>query len=254
MSAASSSRALLREHSRKMAGLRPRRVNVGQPERVVSVLGGGLLALYGLSRGRTNGLLLSAIGAGLLYRGATGHCQLYQMLGLNFAEHDSRTAIPSGQGVKIEESITILRSPEELFAFWRKLSNLPQVMRHLVSVQERDEKRSHWVARGPVGTVEWEAEIVTERLNELIGWGSTEDSTVATAGSVHFQCAPGNRGTEVRVVLSYDPPAGRLGAAIAWLAASDPTSEIRDDLRNFKRIMEIGALPTTQGQPRGTCR
>ena len=30
-------------------------------------------------------------------------------------------------------------------------------------------------------------------------------------------------------------------------------TQVRDDLRNFKRIMEVGELPTIAGQPRGTC-
>jgi uncharacterized membrane protein len=230
------------------------RVNVGQSERLASLFGGGLLALYGLSRGTTNGLLLSGIGAALAYRGATGHCHVYQALGMDSTTHRKpTTAIPSGQGVKIEESVTINRPPEILYGFWRDLGNLPRVMRHLVSVHEHDGQQSHWVARGPIGNVEWDAEIITDRPNELISWRSLPDSTVATAGSVRFVSGPADRGTEVHVVLSYNPPAGQLGAAIAWLAASDPKTEIRQDLRNFKSLMETGTLPTTQGQPRVTC-
>jgi uncharacterized membrane protein len=229
------------------------RLNVGGAERLASLAGGGLLALFGLSRGTTKGLLLASIGSALAYRGATGHCQVYQALGLNSTPRGRQTAIRSGQGVKLEESITIMRSPDELYAFWRQLSNLPSVMRHLVSVEEREQNRSHWVARGPAGNVEWDAEILVDRPNEMISWRSCENSTVATAGSVHFQPAPGNRGTEIRVVLSYDPPGGKVGAAIAWLTASDPKAEIREDLRNFKRVMETGSLPTAEGQPRGQC-
>jgi uncharacterized membrane protein len=227
--------------------------NVGTAERVVSVLGGGLLAAYGLRRGTSMGLLSALAGGALVYRGVTGHCDVYQTLGLTSAEHNERTAIPSGQGVKFEESVTIQRSAEELFAFWRKLENLPSVMKHLVSVREIGGNRSHWVARGPFGNVEWDAEIITERPNELIGWRSLEGSAVATAGSVHFNKAPGDRGTEVKVVLSYNPPAGRIGSTIAWLTGRDPESEIREDLRNFKCIMETGETPTTHGQPRGRC-
>lgn len=229
-------------------------VNVGQTERMVSLIGGGLLAAYGLSRGTATGLLTALVGGGLAYRGYTGHCDVYETLGLDSTERSPQTAISSGQGIKIEESITILKSREELFAFWRKLENLPQVMKHLISVRETEVNRSHWVARGPFGHVAWDAEIITERPNEVIGWRSLENSTVATAGSVHFQPAPGNRGTEVKVVLSYNPPAGRIGSAIAWLTGRDPQSEIREDLRTFKRVMETGCVPTTDGQPRGSCR
>jgi uncharacterized membrane protein len=230
------------------------RVNVGQSERWASLFGGGLMALYGMSRGTTNGLLLAGIGAALAYRGATGHCHVYQTIGLDSTTgRKPTTAIPSGQGVKIEESVTINRPPEILYGYWRNLPNLPRMMRHLVSVQELEGQRSHWVARGPMGNVEWDAEIITDRPNELISWRSLPDSNIATAGSVRFVPAPGDRGTEVHVALSYNPPAGQLGAAIAWLAGSDPKTEIREDLRNFKRLMETGTVPTTQGQPRGQC-
>jgi uncharacterized membrane protein len=229
------------------------RVNVGSTERLISLASGGLMALYGLSRGTTSGFLLAAAGAALAYRGATGHCSGYQTLGISTAKPRPNTAIRSGEGIKIEEGITIRKSPEELYAFWRQLNNLPRVMRHLVSVEEFGDKQSRWVARGPAGNVNWEAEIIIERPPELISWRSKPDSEVATAGSVHFQRAPADRGTEVYVALSYTPPAGQLGAAIAWLTASDPRTEIREDLRNFQRLMEIGSLPTTEGQPRGKC-
>jgi uncharacterized membrane protein len=231
-----------------------RRRNVGATERAVSLLGGGAMALYGLSQRTGSGLLLAGIGAALTYRGATGHCDVYEALGISTVRRKERTAIPSGQGVKVEESTTILRSPTELFGFWRRLENLPRVMRYLVSVEQKDNKRSHWVAHGLTGNVEWDAEIINERPGELIAWRSLEGSQVETAGSVHFQSAPGNRGTEVQVVLSYNPPAGQLGAGIAWLVGRDAESQIREDLRNFKRMMETGTLPTTEGQPRGTCR
>jgi uncharacterized membrane protein len=229
------------------------RVNVGGQERLVSLLGGGLLACYGLTRGTTSGLLLAGVGAALAYRGATGHCHMYQTLGISSAETKETTAIPSGQGVRIEESVTILKPAGELFAFWRRLENLPRVMKHLISVKDCGGNRSHWVAKGLTGNVEWDAEIINERANELLAWKSLDDSQVQTAGSVHFCEAPGGRGTEIRVVLSYNPPAGQLGATIAWLAGRDPQSQVREDLRSFKQLMETGTLPTTEGQPRGTC-
>jgi uncharacterized membrane protein len=125
-------------------------------------------------------------------------------------------------------------------------------MNHLESVRVCDEKRSHWVAKGPLGVrVEWDAEIITERPNELIGWRSLPGSEVDTAGSVHFTPAPGGRGTEVRVVLKYDPPGGKVGATLAKLFGRSGSQEIQEDLRHFKEIMEAGEVPTTQGQPSG---
>jgi uncharacterized membrane protein len=178
---------------------------------------------------------------------------VYQSLGVSTAEQRPQTAIPSGQGIKISESITILRPQAELYGFWRRLENLPRVMQHLVSVKELDGQRSHWTARGPGFNAEWDAEIITERPNELIGWRSLPGSMVDTAGSVHFVPAPGDRGTELRIVLSYNPPAGRLGHVLAWLTGHDAATELREDMRKFKSLMETGSLPTTDGQPRGQC-
>jgi uncharacterized membrane protein len=229
------------------------RVNVAQTERLASLVGGGVLAAIGLSRRSPAGLLLGAIGASLAWRGWTGHCNVYQALGVSTAEQRPQTAVPSGQGIKISESITILRPQEELYGFWRRLENLPRVMQHLVSVKELDGQRSHWIARGPGFNAEWDAEIITERPNELIGWKSLPGSMIDSAGSVHFVPAPGNRGTEVRIVLSYSPPAGRLGHVLAWLTGHDAATELREDMRKFKCLMETGSLPTTDGQPRGQC-
>src|SRR5688500_4912309 len=125
------------------------RQNVGPTERLISLAGGGLIAAYGLSRGTTNGLLLAALGGVVAYRGATGFCSVYNALGFSSAEQQPQTAVPSGQGVRLEESVHIRRSPAELFSFWRQLENLPRIMRHLTSVKQLDSRRSHWVAKGP---------------------------------------------------------------------------------------------------------
>jgi uncharacterized membrane protein len=126
-------------------------------------------------------------------------------------------------------------------------------MQHLEGVRAEG-SRSHWVACGPLGhRVEWDAEIITDSVNELIGWRSLPGSEVDTAGSVHFRELPEGRGTEVRVSLKYDPPAGKLGAAVARLFGASPQSQVREDLRRFKQFMETGEIPTTAGQPRGTC-
>jgi uncharacterized membrane protein len=228
-------------------------INVGDTERWLSLLGGGALALYGLSRGSLGGLALAALGGGLIYRGASGHCPAYDSLGMNTAErHSPQASVHAGHGVKVEETVTIRKPSEELYRFWRNLGNLPRVMGHLESVTPAGGKRSHWVAKGPLGAkVEWDAEIITERPNELLGWRSLEGSEVDTAGSVHFRQLPGDRGTEVRVVLKYDPPAGKAGAAIARLLGEAPEQQVRDDLRRFKQVMEGGADPAAGGQPRG---
>jgi uncharacterized membrane protein len=223
-------------------------VNVGETERVVSALGGGALALVGLSRGNAAGWTLAALGGALLYRGLTGHCYCYQALGIDTAhDHNRVTSVPAAAGVKVEAAVTIDRPAEELYRFWRDLERLPQVMSHLRSVTVHGDK-SRWVARAPLGMkVEWDAEIINDRPNELIAWRSLEGSTVSTAGSVHFERAPGSRGTEIRVSLKIDPPGGKVGVALAKLFGADPRQQIREDLRRFKQMMEAGEIPTTAG-------
>lgn len=221
--------------------------NVGQNERLVSaILGGGLL-LLGLSRRRVSGMLLGITGAGLLQRGLTGHCQLYSLMG-------KRAKTPR-RGILVTRSMTIGRSPEELYRFWRNLENLPRFMQHLQAVQAISPTRSHWITKGPAGSrVEWDAEIIDDIPNEIVVWRSTENADVENEGAVRFTPAPGGRGTEVRVTLRYDPPGGKLGAAIAKLFGEEPELQVEDDLRHFKQMMETGEIPTTTGQSSGRGR
>ena len=231
-------------------------VNVGQTERWASAIGGGALALYGLTRGTKGGVALALIGGTLVYRGMSGHCSVYEVAGLNTAgtesERNPNVSVSSGRGVKVEKSVTINRSPEELYSFWRNFENLPRFMNHLESVKVEGANRSHWVAKGPAGTsVEWDAEVYNEKENEMIAWRSLEGSEVDNAGSVHFEPATGGRGTVVRVVLKYDPPAGKLGALVARLFGESPSQQIDEDLRRFKQLMEAGETATTKGQTSG---
>lgn len=220
--------------------------NVGFYERLASATGGPLLALYGLSRGSAGGLALAATGGYLFYRGMTGHCPAYSALSIN-------TAPQSRSGpLRVEKSVTIDRPAGELYAFWRDFANLPRFMKHLAEVRVEDDDCSHWVATGPAGTtVEWDAEITLDRPDEMICWRSLPGAQVANAGCVRFQPAPAGRGTVVRVMFDYEPPAGALGAAVAWLFGEEPNQQVAGDLRRFKSIIETGEIPTTTGQPEG---
>jgi uncharacterized membrane protein len=221
-------------------------MNVGYPERMASVVGGPLLALYGLSRGTRGGVMLAAAGGYLLYRGLTGRCPIYGALGLSSAAQQL-----SGP-LHVEKSVTINKPAHELYQFWRDFSNLPRFMKHLQQVRVDGDHCSHWVASGPAGTtVQWDAEITVERPNELICWRSLPGAQVENEGSVRFEEAPGGRGTVVRVSFDYSPPAGALGAAAAWLFGEEPNQQVAGDLRRFKNIMETGEIPTTEGQPEG---
>jgi uncharacterized membrane protein len=215
-------------------------VNVGRRERWISAVAAAVVTAYALRRRHGRGLILPIAGA-LLGRSVSGRCAVNQMLGRNSAIDERTTPITSvrrGHGVRVDERIVINRARSEVYRFWRNLENLPRFMDHLESVTVIDEGRSHWVAKGPVGArVEWEAVIHNEIPNEVIAWRSLEGSEVDNAGCVYF--SPTETGdTEVRVVLRYDPPAGKAGAAMAWLFGEEPSRQIAEDLRRLKQVVE----------------
>ena len=228
--------------------------NVADPERWVSVIAGSAIAAYGLKTRTLPGIVLAAVGGVLVWRGATGRCPIYEAAGISTAgEHQGQqVSVPYGKGIRVEKSVTINVAPERLYNFWRNFENLPRFMCNLESVEVRDDKRSHWVATGPAGTrAEWEAEIINEVPNELIGWRSVEGSKVDNAGSVHFKPAAGGRGTEVKVVLRYDPPGGVFGAAVSKMFGEDPEYQVQEDLRRLKMLVETGEIATIAEQPTG---
>ena len=193
------------------------------------------------------GTALLGLGGYLIYRGVAGSGNRSQRRG-------SQQSSQKGQGnaQRVRESITINKPATELYHYWRHLSNLSDIMSHLESVKEKTDTRSHWVARGPVGTsVEWDAEVTQDVENQLIAWKAVEDADVQNEGNVTFTEAPGGRGTEVRVNLTYHPPGGQLGSAVAKLFGEEPSQQLSDDLRRFKQRMETGVTATTQGQSSG---
>ncbi len=166
--------------------------------------------------------------------------------------YSARKLSARGGGVPVERAITIHRSPEDVYGFWRDFANLPRFMGHLESVEETGDRRSHWTAKAPAGrSVSWDAEVVEDRPNEVIAWRSLDGADVDNAGTVRFTPAPGGRGTEVHVSLRYDPPAGGLGAAVAKLFGEEPARQVRDDLFRLKQVLETGEVVRSEGSPDG---
>ncbi|MDZ8082361.1 MAG: SRPBCC family protein [Nostoc sp. SerVER01] len=165
----------------------------------------------------------------------------------------------TNQRVKVEKTVTINKPAEELYRFWRNFENLPRFIKHLKEVKVYDDKKTHWIAEGLLDrNLEWDAVIVEDRENEVISWASVQSAEIQNSGVVQFKPAPGNRGTEVKVVREYNPPGGVIGNAlakpvvdIAKLFGEDPKHNLTEDLRHFKMLMEAGEIATTEGQPRG---
>ena len=158
---------------------------------------------------------------------------------------------PQG-GQRVQQAVSINRSPQECYAFWRDLERLPTFMQHLDAVKVIDERRSHWRARAPAGrTVEWDADITEDVPGEVLGWRSVEGAGIEHAGTIHFLAAPKGQGTVMQVQLTYQPPAGRAGAMVAKLFGEEPSIQVQQDLRRFKQLIETGEIATTHGQPSG---
>jgi uncharacterized membrane protein len=230
-----------------------RNLNAVRLERMLSLIGGSALLSYGIAKRKPMTLPLAIVGGGLVYHAVRGNRATVPEEWQHEKGQPSSRSVPYGHGVRVDKSVTINRSPEELYSFWRNLENLPRFMSHLRSVQPINRQLSHWVADAPGGTqVEWDAEIVNDVPNELIAWRSSPDSDIPNAGSVRFMPAPGGRGKYVNVELEYSPPGGPIGAAFAKLFGKEPSQTIGKELHRPKNLMETGQFPTVEGQPHGS--
>jgi uncharacterized membrane protein len=213
--------------------------NVSDTERWGSLISGGALVLMGLKQGSLRGAITALAGGGLIYHGAKAQTSIQEKVGIS-------------QSIKVEKTVTINKPAAELYRFWHNFENLPTFMKHIKFVKVIDNTRSHWIANAPMGaSVEWDAEIINDQENKLIAWASVEGADIDNSGFVRFTPAPAGRGTEVKVVIEYNPPGGVIGAAIAKLFGEEPEQQAGDDLHRFKQLMEAGELATTEGQSFG---
>ena len=161
-------------------------------------------------------------------------------------------SLKSGEGVKMEKSLTINRSPEEIYAFWRQFENLSRFMQHIQSVTDKGDGISHWVMKTSHDrTLEWDARLIEDKPGQMISWQSLEGADVDNAGSVWFTPATGGRGTMLKVSMKYSPPGGKLGSMLAKLMGDGAEKQMADDLFRLKSLLETGEIPTTEGQPHG---
>lgn len=221
-------------------------VNVGKSERVLSAAGGALLSVLAMRRPAPSSLALLFSGAYLIYRGVSGNCYIN-----SFLSRDTSSKL--GTSVDILKTVTIHKPVEEIYAFWRQLENLPRFMKHLVQVQQLSDKKSHWEANLPLGNtnIKWDAIIVEEEPNQKISWRSVPGASIDNSGEVRFRKAPGNKGTEVQIALTYRPPLGEIGEGISKLLNQVFAQMIKEDIRRFKQLMETGEVATSNAQPTG---
>lgn len=215
-------------------------VNIKWPERIFSITTGARIAAGGLSRITKNpltGLIITAAGGYLLYRGLTGNCPLYDRLATLQKEKPNN--------INIRTTMVVKKPRHEVYGSWRRLENLPFFMSHLDSVTSVDDKRSHWEAKlpGNFAKVSWDAEIVSDEPGRLISWKSVEGSAIENTGRVEFVDAPGNGSTVVKVVFSYVPPvSGTIAEGAAKLLSPALEKIIKDDIHGFKQYIESSSL------------
>ncbi|WP_157446860.1 SRPBCC family protein [Cytophaga aurantiaca] len=212
-------------------------INVSNTERIISVLAGSYFIYRALARDpKQYGILAPA--ALLVYRGVTGHCPAYAAIG--------KSRLPdTAHNINIETSVTVNKPTDTVYAFWRRLENLPLFMTHLKSVTQLENGRSEWQAYIPGGlgtSISWEAEIVKEEPGKQLSWNSIEGSTINNAGKVIFEHA-GEQATTIHVVISYQAPLGAAGEKALSLFTSTFEKMIQDDILNFKEYIETGKLP-----------
>lgn len=232
-------------------------VNVGDKERLASGLLGGALVLLAIRQRSWLTKPLAIMGGSLVGRGLSGKCAVYKQLGIS-SKDGHHLALPGGlfnRTVKVQKTVTVKATPAEVYAFWRNFDNLPRFTQNLTSVAETQPGLTHWVARGPNDlSLEWDARIHEDTENERISWTTTEDSPVQHNGSVSFRKDPAGRGTQIKVVLRYDIPAGVIGQSLAKMLGDEPGQQLDADLRRLKMFLETGEVARTDGQPAGTGR
>ena len=232
-----------------------RTINVGPMERLISIAGGGALTYYGLRHLSLRGALFALLGGDLVYRGITGHCWLYQVLGVSTAEKVRSTLVrlPDNQGIKVKRTVTINRPAEDLYRFWEDVENMPRFMKYIQEVSRTGENRSHWVAQSPVlGTrLEWDSEVTHSQAPSLIAWRTLNQTSFAHAGTVRFGPAPYGNETTVTLTLEFRQPVGQVGAITEKLLGYIPEQLALEDLRRFKQLMEAAEIAQSESHPSG---
>ena len=205
-------------------------VNMGKTERVISAIAGSLL-LYKITKKHKAESLLLVAGGYLLYRATTGHCPIHSAFSRKGADH--------ARNINVRTSVLVNKPREEVYAFWRKLENLPLFMKHLESVDEIDEDTSAWKAKipGGLGFIRWEAEVVNEEEGVVLAWQSVPGASVRNAGKINFSDTPG-RGTRIDALITYQAPWGKFGEGVSRLLTPVFSDMIEKDILGFKQFIE----------------
>ena len=220
----------IKRNERKKSVIPGLEENVGLFERILMVAAGSYL-MYNALSGKKKKVGQSIAAGGMLARGISGYCPVYDM-----------TTNQGGQlkssNVNIRTSTTIDKPVKEVYAFWRRLENLPKFMKHIESINQTDKITSEWKAKGPagIGTLTWRSQILMDEKNKLLSWHSLPESTIDNAGKVYFKDL--GESTELNITISYRAPLGVAGETAAkWL---NPLFErmVKNDIESLKSYLE----------------
>ncbi len=195
--------------------------------------GAGLLAWYGLTRRQPLGLVAAATSLGLMARGRPR------------GRMAAMTETSAAQGFEAERTIDIAASPDSVYDVWSRYENFPHFMSHVIEVRDLGNQRSHWVVQGPAGSeVEFDSVLTAAERPHRLAWQSEPGASVRSEGTVTL--TPQAGGTRATVRMSWQPPAGVIGQALAVLTGANPEAALDDDLQRMKQFIERG-LPARAG-------
>jgi uncharacterized membrane protein len=227
-------------------------LNVAVSERLISTAIGGLLIARGLRKRSALSLAGAAAGADLMYRGITGHCHLYDALGVNTAGSKKAGSEVNPDAPEVRRAITISKSPQELYESWRDPVHLAQIVAHFAEVTPGANGLMHWRVRGPLEQVlEWDSRYTQEQSGRKLAWETVPGSTLVNRGEVTFEPGPNGVGTEVRLSMQFEPPLGTVGSGVMKALHLIPRGIAGQALRRFKSLAETGEIPTLQHNPSG---
>jgi uncharacterized membrane protein len=233
-------------------GAAPGEINVGIAERLASMIAGGLLVGWGIRKHSAAGIAGAVVGADLIYRGVRGHCNMYAVLGVNTAGVAKPGSEIRADAPEVRRSITIDRSPEELYEFWRDPINLAHIVAHFAQVTPRPHGITHWRVRGPLKQVlEWDSRYIEEQPGLKLVWETIPGSTFVNRGEITFEPASQGAGSEVRLIMQFEPPLGPVGLGVVKALKMLPRGIAGKSLRRFKSLVETGEVPSLRRNPSG---
>ncbi len=148
-----------------------------------------------------------------------------------------RRAGAARRAVDLRMSVVVERPITEVFEFSHDFENFPEITDELLSVEDSQDGRSHWVVRSPTGrTIEWDAIVTKYVPNAVIAWESVPGSSVESTGLMRFApVSPGQ--TRVDITLTYLPLHTTLAEAIRAIFRSTSAQRLRSEVASASRTL-----------------